>query len=113
MNIEAVIIGYLQTALETENVYAEMPEKTPAYFFVVDKTGSSTEDELCTSTVAIQSYAASKAEAAELNEDLKEAMNDITELDGISACYLNTDYNLTNKAKKQHRYQAVFDITHY
>lgn len=113
MNIEAKIIGYLQSALDTYAVYAEIPERPPAEFFVVDKTGSATENMLCTSAVAIQSYAESKARAAELNEDMITAMDDFMYEDGISDCRLVTDYNFSNIAKKQHRYQAVFDITHY
>lgn len=113
MNIEAVIIDYLKTALETEHVYAELPERDPGEYFVIDKTGSDTSNWLCTSTIAIQSYASSKYRAAELNEDLKGAMEDIETLDEIAGCYLNSDYNFSNIAKKQHRYQAVFEITHY
>lgn len=113
MNIEAVIIDYLKTALETEHVYAEVPESAPGEFYVTDKTGSSTEEDLCTSIVAIQSYGPTKNRVIELNEALKEAMDGINELDDICACHLSTDYNFSNIAKKQHRYQAVFDITHY
>ena len=113
MNIEATVIEYLMTALDTDNVYAEIPDNRADEFFVVDKTGSSTENWLCTSTIAIQSYGKSKLRAAELNEELKEAMEGIEALDDIAGCYLTNDYNFSNIAKKQHRYQAVFEITHY
>ena len=113
MNIEAVLIDYLKTALNTGHVYAEVPEDAPEEYFVTDKTGSSTVNDLCTATVAIQSYGPTKLRAAELNEDLKTAMEDFTTLDGISDCHLVTDYNFSNISKKQHRYQAVFDITYY
>lgn len=113
MNIEAVIIDYLKTALGTNHIYAEVPESVPEQFYVTDKTGSSTEEELCTSIVAIQSYGLTKNCAIEMNEALKEAMDGIVELDDICACHLSTDYNFSNIAKKQHRYQAVFEITHY
>lgn len=113
MNIEAVIINYLKTALETDHVYAEVPVPAPAEFFVIDKTGSSTTNRICTSTVAIQSYGPSKFRASELNEAIKQAMDGIVTLDSIGACHIVSDYNFSNIAKKQHRYQAVFDITHY
>lgn len=112
MNIEAKVIEYLKTALDTNAVYAEIPETHPEEFFVIDKTGSRTVDHICTSTIAIQSYGPSKLRAAELNEDLKTAMEGIIALDQIGGCHLDTDYNFTNIAKKQHRYQAVFFITH-
>ena len=113
MNVEAVIISYLKTALETDHVYAEVPVPAPNEFFVVDKTGSSTTNRICTSTVAVQSYGPSKVRAAELNETLKQTMDSIVTLDEIGACHIVSDYNFSNIAKKQHRYQAVFDITHY
>jgi uncharacterized protein YdaL len=113
MNIETAVINYLRETLETNRVYAEVPEVKTGIFFVTDKIGSSTENRICTSTVAIQSYAGSKLEASEQNERLKEAMKGITALDNISSCMLDTDYNYTNIAKKQYRYQAVYEITHY
>jgi len=113
MNIEAVIINYLMTSLGTGHVYAEVPNDPPEEYFVVDKTGSSTDNWLCTSTIAIQSYGPSKLHAANLNEELKLAMEGIETLDEIAGCDLISDYNFSNIAKKQHRYQAVFDITHY
>lgn len=113
MNIEAIIIDYLQNKLQTDNVHGEIPDSPAGEFFVVDKTGSTTVDHIFTSTVAIQSYGNTKAEAAESNEKMKRAMEGIVELDEIGGCYLETDYNYTNIARKQYRYQAVYQITHY
>ncbi|GAB6396335.1 hypothetical protein MOB1_06570 [Faecalimonas mobilis] len=47
------------------------------------------------------------------SEKVKKAMKEIVELEDISKCDLNTDYNYTDVARKKYRYQAVFDITHY
>ena len=113
MNIEAIVIDFLQRKLETYNVYGEIPNSPTGEFFVVDKTGSRTENLMCTSTIAIQSYGDSKAAAAESNESMKRAMEEIVELDSIGGCHLETDYNYTNIARKQYRYQAVYQITHY
>lgn len=113
--IEAVLINYLinRTAAEG-HVYAEVPEDMPAMFLVIEKTGSSTEDRITTSTIVVQSYAPSLLAAAALNEDVKEAM-DLSpyRCNEISACRLNSDYNFTDQTSKQYRYQAVFQITHY
>ena len=65
------------------------------------------------STVAIQSYEESMFKAAELNELVKEAMFDMIELDYITKVTLNSNYNYTDTATKEYRYQAVFDIVHY
>lgn len=113
MNIEAVLIRYLQDALDTDAVYAEVSEKPSGEFYVIDKTGSSTYNRITTSTVAIQSYGPSKLRAIEMNEAVKAAMDNIAVLPEIGGCHLESDYNFTNTIKRQHRYQAVFDITHY
>ena len=113
MNIEITVINYLKGALETDRVYGEVPEDKTGTFFVIDKIGSSVEDRVCTSTIAIQSYADSKLNASEQNERVKDVMTEMMGLDCISSCRLETDYDFTNISKKQYRYQAVYDITHY
>lgn len=52
-------------------------------------------------------------EAAVLNEELKEVIESMIELDEISKIKLNSDYNFTDTTTKEYRYQAVFDINHY
>lgn len=113
MNIEARVISYLQNALGTDAVYAEVPEEPDAEFYVVDKTGGGMANRIASSTIAIQTYGPSKLRASEMNEDVKEAMDGFSALDEIGSCRLNSDYNFTNTAKRQHRYQSVWDITHY
>lgn len=113
MNIEAIVISYLQSALGTASVYAEVPEKPETEYYVVDKTGGAMTNRIKSSTIAIQTYGPSKLRASEMNEDVKEAMDGFSALDEIGSCRLNSDYNFTNTAKRQHRYQSVWDITHY
>ena len=64
-------------------------------------------------TLAIQSFSTSLFGAASLNEQVKETMEQIIELDDICKCELNSDYNYSDTNKKRYRYQAVFDIVHY
>lgn len=114
MNIEAVIVAYLQESLGTSFVYAEVPEKPRSdEYYVVDKMGGGMTNRIKSSTVAIQTYGPSKLRASEMNEAVKEAMDGIVALDSIGGIRLNSDYNFSNTAKRQHRYQSVWDITHY
>lgn len=112
--IEAIIIDYLsgKTTAGTD-VYAEVPREQPSTYIIVEKTGSSHEDYIPTSTIAIRSIAPSMLEAMSLNEEVKESMEDILDLDDICAVRLNSDYNFTDPTSKQYRYQAVFQVTHY
>lgn len=110
--IEKTVTDHLRTALPVP-VYMEIPENPPDTFVLIEKTGSSRSNRVSRATLAVQSWAKRMADAAALNEAVKETMDNITDLDGISACRLNTDYNFTDTTTKHYRYQAVFDLVFY
>ena len=113
--IEKIIFDYLNslTGLSAK-AYTEMPKTVPNKMYLIEKTGSSVDNRITTSTVAIQSYGDTLYDAITLNEDLITAMLDgLITLDSVSGVYLNSDYNFTDTATKRYRYQAVFVITHY
>ena len=114
--IDTIIINYL-----TENglsvgghVYAEVPESPPEAYIVIEKTGSGRTNRINRAMVAIQSVAdrnkKSLLDVMRINEEVKEAMDEIVRLPGIFSCELNSDYNFTNEATKEYRYQAVFNL---
>lgn len=109
--IETLLIDYLSEHLEVF-VGMEAPEAVTGYV-LIDKTGSSRNNHIITSTFAIQSYGASLYEAMLLNARVTEAMEGFLQLDQITRVELETDYNFTNTATKQYRWQAVYNITHY
>lgn len=111
--IEKIILDYLMQYLRINNVYLEVPLNPPNQFIVIEKLGSSKANHLKESTIAIQSYDSSLFKTAELNERVKEAMEEIITLDIISKCKLNSDYNFTDTTTKKYRYQAIFDLVHY
>lgn len=110
--IEATVTSYLASALSVP-VSAELPATLPASFAVVEKTGGGEANHIRDATIAVQSYAPTLFEAAQLNETVLTAMEGLVALPSISKCTLNTSYNFTDPSTKQYRYQAVFDITHY
>lgn len=109
--IELTVLNYLNDAL-TVPVKMEVPKNPPKKFVVLEKTGSSRENYLNAATFAVQSYAGSLAEAAALNEEVKAAIDNMIELDAISACRLNSDYNFTDTATERYRYQCIYVITY-
>ena len=102
--IEKIAINHLSTAL-TVPVYMEIPENPPNTFVLVEKTGSSRTNRV--------NRAGSLLAAAELNERVKAAMDELADIDDVSACRLNSDYNFTDTTTKHYRYQAVFDLVFY
>ena len=117
--IEKLLISYLINKTQAgSNVYAERPNDTPELYILIQKTGSSVEDMIESSTIAIQSVSdsmqgGSLLDAMDLNEDIKEVMADFEAESDIVKVRLNSDYNFTDDSTKEYRYQAVYDITHY
>ena len=110
--IEKIMLDYLNEAL-TPPVYMERPENPPREYVIIQKTGSSKLNQICSATIAFQSYSDTLYGAALLNEVVKSAVENAVTLPEVSSAKLNSDYNFTNTAMKQPRYQAVFNITHY
>lgn len=105
------LLDYLGEALSV-GVYMESPEELTNYI-LLDQTGSSRNDHIITTTIAVQSYAPSLYEAMVLNESVKAAMEGFAQLANVTRVELDTDYNFTNTVTKQYRWQAVYQITHY
>ena len=112
MMIEKIVLDYLNDVLPVP-AHMEMPKNPPTEFVLIEKTGSSLSNHLKNSIFAIQSHSNTLYKAALLNETVKQAMLDIIVLDDIASCGLNSDYNFTDGAMKDYRYQAVFVINHY
>ena len=114
--IEKIVLDYLERTLDVPVSMEQPTDKRPgssARYVVIQKTGSGMENYLCQATIAIQSYAPSLYQAAELNEAVKTAMFGIIQLDDVTACRLNSDYEYTDPDRRQPRYQVVFDLVHY
>lgn len=110
--IEPTIIAYLSERLDVP-VYGMVPFNPPAIMVTVEKTGSRRTNLIDAATLAIQSWAPSIEKAAQLNDQVKAAMADSVNLDAVSSCDLNADYNYTDNTRKRPRYQALFDIVYY
>ena len=111
--IESVIVEYLSSALNVP-VYMGEPDRSQVGTWVrVEKTGGGMQNFIYTATVAVQSYAPTFYEAAQLNHSVVSAMLDIADLPVVASINLNSDYNFTDTSTKQPRYQAVFELVHY
>lgn len=109
--IAKTLLDYLNASLDVP-VFMEAPDQTAGYV-LIDQTGSSRENHITTTTFAIQSYGATLYEAMLLNDSVTQAMGGFLELGEVTRVELETDYNFTNTATKQYRWQAVYNITHY
>ena len=110
--IEITILDHLNAALSVP-VVLEKPDPITGSVVFFEKTGSGKSNRLPSSTFAFQSYGTSLYEAAALNDAVKAAVESLVTLDEIGSVRLNSDYNFPDTTYKKHRYQAVYDISHY
>lgn len=110
--IEVRIIRFLKGRL-TAPVYAELPEELPDRFVVIDRTGTSMENHIYESTVALQCYGSSMLEAGRLCDEVVELMlYGFPAVRDIGRVALNSAGNTTDTSIKRYRYQAMFDVVH-
>ena len=74
--IETVILEYLNQNLDVP-VYMERPEKDIGEFVVLEKLGAGRTDHINKATFALQSFGNTLFRAAEINEDVKAAMDQV------------------------------------
>ncbi len=110
--IEVIILNHFLKKSETPT-YMEEPKNPPEKYRLIEKTGGGQNDRLFSSTLAIQSYAPTMAEAADINEETKAIMLEAEALPELGRIRLNSDYNYTDTDTMRYRYQAVYDIVHY
>lgn len=110
--IEVIVLRWMETKLSVP-VYLAMPEKPPPRFVFLEKLGSGRSNHVNRATFAAQSYGKSLLDAMNLNEEVKAAMDNITELSEVTASRLNSDYPFHDDERRRYRYQAVYDLTHY
>lgn len=109
--IEVYLIEYLTNELGV-NVYGQEEDGKKSSYVVIEKLGSYVENFTRHATIALKSYGTTLLESAELNERVKNAMDDIIKKPEISFSKLNSDYNYTDTTTKKYRYQAVYDLVY-
>lgn len=109
--IEVYLIEYLTKELGIP-IYGQEEDAEDGAYVVVEKLGSYAENFTRHATIALKSYGTTLLESAELNERVKEAMDNIIKKPDISYSKLNSDYNYTDTTTKKYRYQAVYDLVY-
>lgn len=109
--IEKVVLDYLKEVMDV-GVYLDRISGITKPFVLFERTGSNVINHTTTALFAFQSYADSMFKAAELNEKLKKALDDMPNHTNISKAKLNSDYNFTNTQTNEYRYQAIYEITY-
>lgn len=110
--IEIIVKEHMQKRLDVP-VYFEYPSN-PCESFVVLKLENNPRENLLDSALLVaDSYGPSQLAAAQLNESLKNMLDDLVLLPSISASKRGGDYPVFDSVNKKYRYQAVQNITYY
>lgn len=118
--IEKIVRDYLAGALNGVPVFLELPEVPsisyphwPSRFVLIERVGGGRSDFIERASFAIQSYSTrSLYMAAELDEEVRDAMDLIISLPDIGSARLASNYNFTDTRTKRYRYQSVYDIAY-
>ena len=110
--IEKLVRKYLNDNM-TVKAYIEKPPEQPEKYLEIERVGHTESNFIYTTTLAIKSMAGSLFFAAELNDEVIAVMNRMIALPEIVSVYCSDSYNHTDTTKKEYRYQAIFEITHY
>lgn len=109
MLIEQTILEYLQEALETEDVYLEIPKERPEQFVVFRVIDRGLVNQINEVTVEFYSYAETKYQAAVLDDLVRNAMLNINSVESVSCRFGggNDDPDMNYKIP---RYRCYFNL---
>ena len=109
MNVEKLVIGWLGSRLQVP-VHGDVPAERPAFFVTVERTGGPSHN-VCYDypVVAVQCWAPTREQAADLMVSADEAMRSMTDLNPVSKVTRNTYYNYPS-SQGEPRYQGVYEL---
>lgn len=107
--IEQTVLNYLIETLDTNDVYLELPDDLPDSFVVFHVIDRGEVDKIKAVTMEFFSYGKTKLEAAELDEKVREAMDNIIDLPDIT-CRFGGGNDSPDTTIKRPRYRAYYNI---
>lgn len=110
--IETKILDYLQRTLDTTYVYLETPKTSHNSFVVFQIVDRTRENLIDAVTVRLWSYGKTKEEAATLDDLVRKAMYDITDVADISSSTLGGGADEYDLSLNKYRYSSYFNITY-
>jgi hypothetical protein len=110
--IETKILDYLQRKLNMTYVYLETPKTAHASYVVFQIVDRTRENYIDAVTVRLWSYGKTKEEAASLDELVRNAMYEITDVTDISSSTLGGGADDYDTSLNKYRYSCYFNITY-
>ena len=108
--IQPIVIDYIKKELNTPNVRAEKPAEMSGGWVIVTLKDDSTKDHLNAATIEITVYHDTKAQVLALYEELKDAMDDITNTANIVHCKRENGKDNIDTASKKYNYRCFYNL---
>ena len=109
MNVEQAVIKYLTE--KNYSAYADVPNPMPASFVTVERTGGGDRDRIDRATLAVQCWAGGRKVAADMADDVRTVLEELTGTRGFGAVSVTSLYNWPDAQSRKARYQLVVDAT--
>lgn len=111
MLIEERVRNYLEGVFQEEGipVVLEIPEVIPDTFVLFQLVDRERENQINAVTLEFRSYAPSKYEAAELDEMVRDAMDDLHATSDIT-CQLGGGNDAPDTTLKRYRYRCYYNL---
>ena len=111
MTIEVKLYNFLKSKLDSDIVVClERPETKPDYYVLIERTGGNETEHISDATFDIISKAPSLYKAIELDEIVRNAMDEFVGVDNVSSCVYNAGGNWTDTTTHEYRYHSTFLI---
>ena len=108
--IETTVRNYLKDRLDIPVYVGEEPKTKPSEYVILEILDIGRINMIDAVTFNIVSYSTNLLKAAELNNRVKDAMYDITELDNVSSSKCGGGGQAINSVTKQYAYDCVFNL---
>lgn len=108
--IETVILNYLKTELNMNDVYMEIPTPIPTTYVTIELVDRNKTDFIEAVTFELMSVAPSKYESALLDEKVRQAMDNIIVLDEVMSSKCGGGNDSTDTQNKNYRYRCYYNL---
>ena len=109
MNVEQVIIQNLVAA--GYEAYASASNPMTSEFVTVERTGGGSTNKMDQAVLAVQCWADGRKAAADMADDVRCALEDMTGTHGLGAVRVQSLYNWPDPLSRKSRYQLTVNAT--
>lgn len=110
VNVEALIVGHLNSALGSGTAFADIPEERPERFITVERVGGPETLHLGRPVLAIQCWESTRHKASEFSVQVADLIKGMAGLPQVGRAAISSVYNFPDPDSRQARYQMTVEM---